>query len=272
LTDLFVEPLGDPDSPVALVPLHGPGLDHSYFRPWLDSLATAYRVVFFDQRLSGRSPRISSIVPTLDVLANDVVEITRHYCRRKVVVAGHSFSAWTALEVATRHRNAIHGVILIAPGLWPSVAQTLLKYLQQSAGREVTQLVLDAFENRMTTDAEFGDAWQKLLPWYLAADIADLQSRLFRHTRFSLAGHQAFLAHVVGRIDFVAALTGLSCPLLVLAGANDWLERDPHGGSSALAQLAPRSTFVAIQDSGHFPFAEQPQAFCDTMAEWFGQL
>ena len=268
MTELFVDTLGSADSTISLVPLHGPGLDHTCFRPWLDPLATHCQLVFFDQRLNGRSPRTSPIVPTLEVLADDVVNIARRRCQGKVVLVGHSFSAWTALAVAAQHGGAIDGIVLTAPGLSPSVGETLLEHLRQHAGDEVMQLVVDAFQGGVTTDAMFGDIWRRVLPWYVTANVAEIESRLFRETRFSIAGFQTFVAQAAGRLDFAAVLEQLPCPLLVVAGANDWLERDAHGGSGAIARLAPRSAFVAIENSGHFPFAEQREVFCATVTGW----
>ena len=268
MTDLFVETVGSTDSRLSLVPLHGPGLDHTYFRPWLDQLAADCQLVFFDQRLNGRSPRTSPIVPTLEVLADDVVNVTRRRCQGKVVLIGHSFSAWTALAAAARYRPEIHGIVLVAPGLSPTVGETLLNYLRQSAGQEVTQLVLDAFQGGVTTDARFGDIWRRVLPWYVKNNVAEVESRLFRETLFSIAGFNTFVAHAAGRLDATTVIRELSCPLLVVAGANDWLERDPHGGSGGVAGLKRDSTFAVIENSGHFPFAEQRTVFCATITGW----
>lgn len=53
-TRLFVEILGEGD-PIVFV--HGgPGFDHSYFLPHVKPLADDYQLIFYDQRVSGRSP------------------------------------------------------------------------------------------------------------------------------------------------------------------------------------------------------------------------
>ena len=268
MTDLFVDTLGSADSPVSLVLLHGPGLDHTCFRPWLDPLATHCQLVFFDQRLNGRSPRTSRLLPTLEVLADDAVDVARRHCQGHVVLVGHSFSAWTALAAAARHRKEIQGIVLIAPGLSPTVGETLLTYLRQSAGEEVMEVVLNAFQGGMTTDVMFGDIWRRVLPYYLSTNRVEIESSLFGETIFSIGGFNSFVAHAAGRLDASTVLKELACPLLVVAGANDWLERDALGGSSAIARLAPRSTFAPIENSGHFPFAEQRDLFCAAVVNW----
>src|SRR5205823_3981165 len=52
-TRLFCDIVGN--GPAVLAFHGGPGLDHRYFRPWLDPLGEAARMIFFDLRGHGRS-------------------------------------------------------------------------------------------------------------------------------------------------------------------------------------------------------------------------
>src|SRR5262249_32572516 len=59
----------DPARAPPLVTLHGGlGLDHSYLRPWLDELAVARQVVYYDQRGNGRSQDLTRTPLSHDVL------------------------------------------------------------------------------------------------------------------------------------------------------------------------------------------------------------
>jgi hypothetical protein len=57
-----------------LVVLHGgPGADHTYFLPWLLPLARTHRLIFIDERGSGRSERLQD--PSKYTVEGDVEDI-----------------------------------------------------------------------------------------------------------------------------------------------------------------------------------------------------
>lgn len=65
-TKLFLSIKGKGET---LVLLHGgPGLNHSYFKPHLNGLEKKFRVVYYDQRASGRSSTPSPDSITIKLL------------------------------------------------------------------------------------------------------------------------------------------------------------------------------------------------------------
>src|SRR5262245_55071024 len=77
-TKIYVEERGDPAAFPLLVFHGGPGLDHTVFGDYLDSLTDGnrYRLVLVDERASGRSDR--SAPPetwTLERMAQDVSDL-----------------------------------------------------------------------------------------------------------------------------------------------------------------------------------------------------
>lgn len=53
-TQLYCKVIGEGE-PILIV--HGgPGLNHEYFLPFLEHLSKKYKLIFYDQRSSGRSP------------------------------------------------------------------------------------------------------------------------------------------------------------------------------------------------------------------------
>ena len=57
-------------------------------------------------------------------------------------------------------------------------------------------------------------------------------------------------------------------PTLVLWGASDRVVRPDYG--RAYAGLIPGARFEVIQDAGHHPEMEQPEAFADLVAGFLG--
>ncbi len=99
---LFVEEVGDG---FPLVVLHGgPGLDHTLFRPWLDSLGDEFRLRYVDERGQGRSERTDPGTLTLDVFARDVDLLAEALGLERFALLGHSFGA--IITTGTRPSSA----------------------------------------------------------------------------------------------------------------------------------------------------------------------
>jgi proline iminopeptidase len=106
---LNVEELG---SGFPLILLHGgPGLDHHMFRPYLDPLATEYRLLYVDERGQGRSERAERATLSLDRFARDVNLLAQALQLDRFALLGHSFGALIATYHALECGNAAGYVI-----------------------------------------------------------------------------------------------------------------------------------------------------------------
>ena len=106
------------DSNEAVIALHGgPGNDYRYILP-LKGLAENYFVVFYDQRGTGLSPRVSADEFTLENMIQDLDDIINHYAGdRKVNLVGHSWGGMLASGYLCRHPEKVNRVVLAEPGL-----------------------------------------------------------------------------------------------------------------------------------------------------------
>src|SRR3954464_12748835 len=101
--NLHVEEVGNG---FPLIVLHGgPGMDHSMFRPYLDSLGDDFRLLYVDERGQGRSDRVEPATLSLDVFARDVDLLAEALQLDGFALLGHSFGAiiatWHATELGT---------------------------------------------------------------------------------------------------------------------------------------------------------------------------
>src|SRR2546430_16397007 len=97
-----------------LIVLHGgPGLDHSMFRPYLDSLGDDFRLLYVDERGQGRSERVDPTTLSLEVFARDVELLAEALELDEFALLGHSFGAivttWHATEIGTAAAYVISG-------------------------------------------------------------------------------------------------------------------------------------------------------------------
>lgn len=149
-TSLFVREVGD--GPSILVLHGGPDFDHEYLAPDLDSLADAYRVIYFDQRGRGRSAH--GVRPESVSLASDIDDIDavrRGLGITRPVVLGHSWGAILAMEYAVRHPSQVSALVLMNPA--PISAEDLAfardlygRRLGRRTGEQKAILASDAYQ------------------------------------------------------------------------------------------------------------------------------
>jgi proline iminopeptidase len=269
VTDLYVETAGRSDAAVSLLFMHGGmGLDHASFRPFVDALGDVARLVFYDHRLNGRSPRTSANGVDMALMARDALDVATGFCHGAVVPVGHSFGSLVALAMASTFPSHVQGLVATGQALSPTVGATLMAHVTRIGSPAQQDAIARAFGGTIESDDEFAAAWREVVPLYLHRQNADLHTRLLARVRFSALGFNAFIKRCFGQLDYRDKLSRLQVPALFIAGGSDWCERDPAGGSPAAARVTPRGTCVVLEESGHFPFAEQPERFCATIRSW----
>lgn len=109
------------DTARTIIVIHGgPGQDYRYLLP-LKSLSDNYRVVFYDQRGTGLSPRVDASELTLQSSIEDLDRIVNYYCPdEKVNILGHSWGAMLGSAYLGKHPEKVHKIILAEPGFLTS--------------------------------------------------------------------------------------------------------------------------------------------------------
>ena len=98
--------VGDPTSKNKVICLHGgPGMDDSYFLPYLQAPFQSYELVLYTQGEASNGHDINALVAELDNLVDQ-------FTGNRVFLLGHSFGGALALEYLARHGKKIAGLIL----------------------------------------------------------------------------------------------------------------------------------------------------------------
>ncbi len=259
-TELYVRTMGQGD-PIIVV--HGgPMLEHGYLLPHLSALADTHELIFYDQRLSGRS---SAEVPGGSVRMTDFVadlEALRVASgHERVHVMGHSFGGRIAMEYALAHPVRVRSLLLLdamppTAALWQEeeAALTMPDGMQAEIGK------ITASEAYTSGD---GAAYTELMRLVFSIQFHDpkLASGLDFYRAPDLearAENYARLMPDLQDFDLLPQLAGLQARTLVLYGADE-----PAATISGprLDAAIPDSTLVIIPEAGHFPMVEQPAAF-----------
>jgi len=122
---------GPPRSPGLLL-LHGLASSQHIWDLMLPRLARHFRVITFDARGHGRSGKPTSGYG-FDTVTADARAVMRATRLRRPIIAGHSWGAMVALELAAAHPADIRGAVLVDGGVttlhrsmdWPTAKQRL---------------------------------------------------------------------------------------------------------------------------------------------------
>lgn len=243
--------------------LHGgPGLDHTYLRPWLDPLAAAAPLVYIDLRGHGRSsspPEAEGYA--LPDAAADLVELARSRGEPSVDLVAHDFGAAVALTLAARHPEVVRRLVLVAPlrdgEQVRAVGRRSREVLGEAGWAEIRALSTPQGTLRDARSLPrlfrgLGRMW-----WHRPPSEATVQA-MTRTMVYRAEADANFLA-AAQRFDARALAPEVRAPTLVLSGDDDNTFRPEE--SRALAELLPHGRYVEVAAAGHLPFVEQPSSF-----------
>ncbi len=135
-TEIF----GKPEATPLIVVHGGPGGDYEYLRP-LQNLSKDYRVIFYDQRGTGLSPRVDKKYLTVEQNLDDLKAIVEHFSNgNKVKLIGHSWGGMLVVGYLSQYPEKVSQAVVVEPGiLYPESAKADVKIIKGS------QTIGDAF-------------------------------------------------------------------------------------------------------------------------------
>jgi len=280
------EPRGPEDSPEPpIVFLHGgPGYNSFSFRELFGERLADRRVVYLDQRGSGRSGPLADTEQgeqtlDLDTLVADLEALREYLGAEQLVPLGHGFGALVALEYARRHPTRTARVIVVNPWVhFPELALTLLREASALRGqalddpapalRERTPAGQHPAVGAARVEAAF--ALLNARDLLNALHFQDATSRMrleFIDTGGQLVGggevQQALVNQGLWEFEYVPFLQELRRPLFVIAGLHDRTSYPEQ--VEWLADLGGAD--VTVLDTGHYPWLDDEDAFAEALEE-----
>jgi proline iminopeptidase len=269
-----------------LVILHGgPGASHEYFLPYLLPLARKHRLVFVDERGSGRSEKLEDPRGyTIEAMAEDVEAVRRQLALGKIDLLGHSYGGALAQAYALAHQQELDHLILCST--WHStkkmneVFRTMKEKMPPELRARITKMESDGLfghgkayeQNRYTSEymaASWGEGYFPYLyqnrpdPNYDPVASGAMSWDLYRemwgsHGEFVIDGN-------LSSVEYDASLSRIRVPTLITVGDND--ECDPSLSREMHARIAG-SKLVILPRSGHMTFVDQPGMFLNAVEEF----
>jgi proline iminopeptidase len=272
---------GDP-----LMILHGgPGASHDYLLPWVMSLARTNRLVFIDERGSGRSEKLDDPKGyTVENMAKDVEAVRIALGLGKINLLGHSYGGVLAQEYALEYPEHLRHLILGSTFHSTRQLNEVFRKMKAAMSPELRARIDKmekeglfghgkAYEQGRYTDDYMVAAWGEGYFPYLygrrpdpnydpvAAGVMswDLYREMWgSHGEFVVDGNLA-------SAEYADRLGSIKVPTLILVGDHDQV--DPSISRDMHARI-PGSQLVVLPDSGHMIFVDQPELFRKTVDEF----
>ncbi|NNM34228.1 MAG: alpha/beta fold hydrolase [Gemmatimonadetes bacterium] len=249
--------------PPLLVVHGGPGLDQAYMRPWFDELQDVARVVYYDQRGTGGStaPRTAAALH-FDQFVGDIERIRQAMGWERFTLLGHSWGGILAVAYAREHGSRLAGMVLVSPAEPGTQFAALAAERSREARSAETQarlgelLASDGYAQG--EPAVVSEIFKVVFATTLAdsADIGLLDLELSETTARNREEVTGLLQQGMVQPEWWPELRSITVPTLVIHGRHDPL---PIEMAEALADSLPGGRLVRLRDSGHFPFAEEPE-------------
>lgn len=243
----------------ATLVLHGgPGLDHTYMRPWFDDLRDVTRVLYIDLRGHGRSsPPPDGEGYTIDAAADDLAQLIEREGIGAADVIAHDFGATVAMSLAARHQGAVRRMVLIAPLRDGAQVRDVARRSQEALGDAGWRaiLALSTPQGTLRDPHDLPTLFRRLGPMWWHRAPSDATIRGLTGTMVYRAEADANFLAAVRRWNAVLVAPEVRAPTLVISGESDRTFRPAE--SRELADTLPHGSFASIPAAGHLPFVER---------------
>jgi proline iminopeptidase len=269
-----------------LVILHGgPGASHDYFLPYLLPLARTNRLIFIDERGSGRSQKAEKASDyTVENMVEDVEAIRKELKLGKISLLGHSCGGVLAEAYALKYQENLTHLILCSTFHSTKKMNEVLRNIKAKMAPELRIRIekmekeglyghgKDYEKNRYTSEymiAAWGEGYFPYLyqnhpdPNYDPVANGNMSWDVYREM-WGSNGEYVIDGNLTS-VEYGDQLPTIKVPTLITAGDND--ECDPSLSREMNEKIAG-SKLVIFPKSGHMTFVDQPALFITAVDEF----
>jgi proline iminopeptidase len=260
----------------------GPGATHDYFLPYLLPLARHNKLVFIDERGSGKSEQLADPkLYTVENMVEDVEAVRQALGLGKISLLGHSYGGVLAQAYALKYQQNLSHLILSSTFSSTAAMNKVFDDIKAKMPAELRERI-----NKMESEGLFGHgpdyrkgrytdeymvaAWGEGYFPYLyqnrpdanydpvAGGVTswDLYKEMWGvHGEYIIDGN-------LKSVEYTDRLPTIKVPTLILVGDND--ECAPSLSETMHAKIAG-SKLVIFPKSGHMNFVDQPNLYISTV-------
>ena len=264
----------------------GPGASHDYFLPYLLPLMRTSRLIFIDERGSGKSSKLTD--PKQYTVANmveDVETVRQTLGLAKISLLGHSYGGVVAEAYALKYqKNLSHLILASTFASTKEINQALAKMKAAMDAKDRERL--DALEaaglfgkGQIWEHGRYPEEYAKLA-WgkgyfpYIYQNhpdptydpVSSNTSTAWDVYREMWGSDGEFVIDGnLSEVEYVDKLPQIKVPTLIIVGDHD--ESDPNMSREMHEKIAG-SQLVILPNSGHMTFVDQADGFLDAVRDF----
>jgi len=241
------------------------------------ALEPRLRMIYLDQRGSGRSERPWTNAYSTALLVEDLEQLRRLWNVPRLALIGHSFGTVVALEYAARYPDHVGHLVLAAsapdmPALLERQCDRLEATDPEAYRRAVAGREAGASARCNSFAAYEGEEQHRRIYRNMFPDPAT-EARVEAADHANGLRNTGELSGAIFSNGFLAYRFAhperLTMPVLIIAGGADYQAVvEPQ---RALAARLPRGRIVEYPGAGHFMWAEQPERFARDVAAFLAR-
>jgi proline iminopeptidase len=265
----------------------GPGASHDYFLPYLLPLARHNKLIFIDERGSGRSQKIEDVSRyTVESMVEDVEAVRQALGLGKISLLGHSYGGCVAQAYALKYQRNLSHLILGSTFSSTKAINEVFVHMKEKMAPELRDRInkMEAeglyghgkeYEQHRYTNEYMIAAWgEGYFPYlYQNRPDANYDPVANGNTAWDLyremwGSHGEFIIDGNLRsVEYTDRLATIKVPTLVLVGDHD--ESDP-AMSQVMHEKIAGSKLVIFPKAGHMTFVDQPDMFVKAVEDFLG--
>ncbi|MFQ5945491.1 MAG: alpha/beta fold hydrolase [Anaerolineae bacterium] len=252
--------------PACLVLAGGPGMDPAYLESMggLDRFLTLYRL---DHRATGGSetPKDATAFSLAHYTA-DVEAFRMHLGLEEPVMLGHSHGGMIAMQHAIDHPGAAGKLVLVDTAaevteFLADIDAAVQDYRHEPWFEDAYSALQKEWAGEYETAEELAEiVWSEMRFYFKTfGDRERAYKERIEHLPVNPIPLRWFNENEVESMDLRPALESVQTPALVVAGRHDFITNVKMAAD--VAARLPHADLVIFEESGHFPFIEEPERF-----------
>ena len=270
-TELYCKVIGEGEP--LLIVHGGPSMNHDYLLPQLEPLAAKYKLIFYDQRASGRSPipPDSNKDISYRIMVDDIEALRNAFGINKLNILAHSWGAKLAINYALQYPEHLGKLIFVSPVTfnheYDSIQIATIAAKTTVADKDARKKLVGS-PGFMKGDMNVYKQVLLLMyktSFYDTANLRKLNIVLpddFYHTNAVLTRGLLTDQNRYDR-DYYHSLKKIKAPLLIIQGAADNI---PVAAGERLKASVANGKLIVFNKSGHFPFIEEQEKFLNEVS------
>lgn len=270
--DLYYKSIG---SGTPLVIIHGgPGFGHQYLYSYFSRLSDQYKIIFYDQRASGKSngdENPSDV--TMENFVEDLEGVRKAFQIEKLHILGQSYGGVIALSYAVKYPEQMGSLLLLESSTVDEESDRIFDNnlntrLTEKESEKLADLLI-RLEKTSSKARIMKEYFEILFRVYFYNE--ELRSQLDLTYLTNEMVQKIFITgdNLKARPNLFEYINQIDCPTLIIHGDYDPI---PVEGMKKIHTIINNSQLTVLNDCGHFAHIEKTEKYFKRIRDFYREI